>query len=256
MLAMPQYLYRSLAHHEVNLPGLAAVNFCYEEWPFDHGRGYYSVFIMLVQFFVPMLFVTVSYGLIVRKLKCRMVRCDVKSHYTIKRDDNRSRKTSILLIAIAIIFFISWLPFNIFNIVVDFSDLSTGDTHNMLLIYAICHLLGMSSACSNPVLYGWFNYNFRKEFREILDTFPCCNFLVKHIKVCSPRTSIAFQGSGTLDDPLPCNEENSMNNELILMIHTNHSKNNSTSQETKSSEVLQNEEAQETSRILYRNTDL
>lgn len=32
-------------------------------------------------------------------------------------------------------------------------------------IYAVCHVLGMSSACANPVIYGFLNENFSKEFR-------------------------------------------------------------------------------------------
>ena len=35
-------------------------------------------------------------------------------------------------------------------------------------------MLGMSSACSNPVLYGWLNDNFRKEFVEIFGFFSSC----------------------------------------------------------------------------------
>lgn len=38
----------------------------------------------------------------------------------------------------------------------------------MLVIYAVCHLLGMTSAVVNPFLYGWFNDNFRNEFKSIL----------------------------------------------------------------------------------------
>ena len=34
-------------------------------------------------------------------------------------------------------------------------------------VYAVCHLLGMSSACANPVIYGFLNENFSKEFRLI-----------------------------------------------------------------------------------------
>ena len=37
----------------------------------------------------------------------------------------------------------------------------------MNIIYATCHLFGMSSACANPFLYGWFNDNFRGEFKLI-----------------------------------------------------------------------------------------
>lgn len=36
-------------------------------------------------------------------------------------------------------------------------------------MYAICHLAGMSSACINPVLYGWLNQNLRA---ELIRLFP------------------------------------------------------------------------------------
>ncbi|KAF8784902.1 Neuropeptide F receptor like protein [Argiope bruennichi] len=35
------------------------------------------------------------------------------------------------------------------------------------IVFACCHMAGMSSACSNPLLYGWLNENFKKEFKEI-----------------------------------------------------------------------------------------
>lgn len=38
----------------------------------------------------------------------------------------------------------------------------------MKVCYAVCHMMGMSSACSNPVLYGWLNENFWKEFKDIM----------------------------------------------------------------------------------------
>lgn len=38
----------------------------------------------------------------------------------------------------------------------------------MQVTYAICHMMGMSSACSNPILYGCLNENFWKEFKDIL----------------------------------------------------------------------------------------
>jgi hypothetical protein len=33
--------------------------------------------------------------------------------------------------------------------------------------FAFCHLIGMSSAFSNPILYGWFNEAFKEEFQNI-----------------------------------------------------------------------------------------
>jgi len=37
-----------------------------------------------------------------------------------------------------------------------------GFTEQKMLTFFICHIIGMSSACSNPVLYGFLNENFAK----------------------------------------------------------------------------------------------
>ena len=74
-----------------------------------------------------------------------------------------------MLIAIALLFSIAWLPLNVLNLVLDLYNPFSfpGDEEKMLIIYAVCHLFGMSSACANPFLYGWFNGNFRNEFIRI-----------------------------------------------------------------------------------------
>jgi len=44
------------------------------------------------------------------------------------------------------------------------------------MVYPICHLLTLSSACCNPLLYGWLNDNFRREFIKAL---CCCSSAAK-----------------------------------------------------------------------------
>lgn len=78
----------------------------------------------------------------------------------------RLQRTNLLLVSIGVIFGISWLPLNLFNLL---ADLRGGPvTQHMIVTYAVCHMTGMSSACSNPLLYGWLNDNFRKEFYDLL----------------------------------------------------------------------------------------
>lgn len=72
----------------------------------------------------------------------------------------------MLLGSIAAIFCISWLPLDIFNLVADVFHFQ--NTQDLMVVYAVCHMMGMSSACSNPVLYGCLNENFWKEFTDIL----------------------------------------------------------------------------------------
>ncbi|XP_042223028.1 neuropeptide F receptor-like [Homarus americanus] len=174
ILALPNFIWRTLKHHVINLPNLYSINFCFEEWPTEHGRGYYSVFVILVQYCLPIVTVSVAYAMICRKLKFRMANSTVRSSKKGERDDRRMKKTNKLLITIALIFCLSWLPLNLYNLVVDFHNPFGDDMETMLVVYAVCHMMGMSSACSNPLMYGWLNDNFRKEFLEIFSrVLPC-----------------------------------------------------------------------------------
>ncbi|KAF4528607.1 hypothetical protein B566_EDAN009211 [Ephemera danica] len=178
ILAAPLFVWRTLKEHRINLDsiGLNSITYCLEEWPVTHGRAYYSLFSLIFQYVLPIITVSVAYSRICRKLHYRYVRsnagarssCKEKSR---KKDDKRMRRTNSLLVSIALIFCISWLPLNIYNLVVDFYNPFGADRQSMMVVYAICHMIGMSSACSNPLLYGWLNDNFRKEFKEILATF-------------------------------------------------------------------------------------
>ncbi|CAG2174670.1 unnamed protein product [Oppiella nova] len=175
MLALPLFLFRTVETHELNLPWLKSVNFCVERWPIAHGRGYYSVFSMYV---LPILIVSIVYTRLCLKLKTRAIRRTSTTQLPKlkSRLKKRTRKTNSLLISIALIFCISWLPLNLINIIADFCFPFKSDK-TFRIVFAICHMAGMSSACSNPLLYGWLNYNFRNEFKELYTVFQ--SFLTK-----------------------------------------------------------------------------
>ena len=54
-------------------------------------------------------------------------------------------------------------------------------TEQFCIVYAVCHVMGMLSACANPVIYGYLNENFNREFKEIFisisNCFKCCSVL-------------------------------------------------------------------------------
>ncbi len=35
-------------------------------------------------------------------------------------------------------------------------------TTQLCIVYAVCHVMGMLSACANPVIYGYLNENFHR----------------------------------------------------------------------------------------------
>jgi hypothetical protein len=111
------------------------------------------------------------------------------------KDARRMKRTNSLLVSISLIFCISWLPLNIFNLVVDYWNPFGQDRQCMMIWYAVCHMMGMSSACSNPLLYGWLNDNFRKEFKEILASMcPCIPVEAVRERVGSLRSSASKRG--------------------------------------------------------------
>lgn len=169
LLSTPLFFFKTVVHFPVDLPWLKSVNYCFERWPIKHGRGFYSVFSMFFQYLLPIFIVSIAYARICRKLTTRMGTKGTKLKEKQARDKKRVKKTNTLLISIALIFGISWLPLNILNVVADFFDPFSDSTFR--IVFACCHMAGMSSACSNPLLYGWLNENFRKEFKEI---FAAC----------------------------------------------------------------------------------
>ncbi|KAI9556686.1 hypothetical protein GHT06_016476 [Daphnia sinensis] len=199
VLALPLFIVRTLEHHDIPIPNspITSVDYCLEEWPNERGRSLYSIGSILVQYALPIITVSVAHARISNKLHDRIASMNhqlirpqlctmaasngqASQHPAVKESatdcrtaarEEKLRKTNTLLITISIIFTICWLPMNTFNVVEDTWNVFGDDTETMLIVYAVCHMVGMSSACANPLLYGWLNDNFRKEFHRLGRSF-------------------------------------------------------------------------------------
>lgn len=100
----------------------------------------------------------------------------------------RQRRANILLTCVSLVFAISWLPLHAVNIFMDYKE-NTASTvpsltraneseflgaRHVMLIQSACLLCVLFSCCVNPLLYGYLNENYRKEFAEILSCCCCC----------------------------------------------------------------------------------
>lgn len=124
---------------------------------------------MIFQYVLPITIVSVVYAKISDKLQKRLIRRQKLTQLECqqKKQLNLIRRTHTMLISVSLIFGLSWLPLNLLNLIGDFTDLFGGDDQLFRIVFAICHLIGCSSACSNPILYGYLNENFRKEFHQV-----------------------------------------------------------------------------------------
>ena len=169
---------------------------CIEDIHLIEEKGAYSVASMIVQYVLPIAIVTIAHLRICNKLKYRMSSQNQpnqhQSHFQKKknaRQSARKRRTNILLSTIAVVFAFSWLPLNLFNILTEF-QFTMYKAVNVNLAYVICHMMVLSSACTNPVLYGWLNENFRNEFIKVFSCNSCSScvmkaFFTQHC-TCSP----------------------------------------------------------------------
>ncbi|XP_012286110.1 prolactin-releasing peptide receptor [Orussus abietinus] len=164
LLTLPYGLFMSL-----RLEGSHAV--CEEAWPSEPFRKAVGSLNLLLQFVLPFVAISFCYTCVSLRLRVQArSRPGNKSGRREEADRERKRRTNRMLVAMVVIFGISWLPLNVANVVNDyFSSANEWSYYN--LVFFASHCLAMSSTCYNPFLYAWLNDNFRKEFKQVLPCF-------------------------------------------------------------------------------------
>ncbi|KAL8186787.1 UNVERIFIED_CONTAM: hypothetical protein K2H54_011339 [Gekko kuhli] len=137
---------------------------CTCPWPSEKYRLAYATVLMLLQYCVPLAVILVCYLRIFLRLRKRkgMFEKTEASRRTI-----HLKRINLLLAAMVAAFALCWLPLHAFNGVDDWDfRLIPPCLHD--LIFSLCHLTGMASACVNPVIYGFLNKNFKEEVKALL----------------------------------------------------------------------------------------
>lgn len=156
VLACPLFIFRTLIHiplsENINkLLGISSVYYCYEDWPAPYWSLIYSTCSLVFLCLIPILVITLAHTSICARLSSRF------------RHNNPNNKTLKLLIAIAATFVCCWLPLNLYNLMDSAGVFLQWNDEFKWTLFALCHLIGMSSACINPILYGWFNSTLRED---------------------------------------------------------------------------------------------
>uniref|UniRef100_A0A3Q1EXV3 Opioid receptor delta 1 n=1 Tax=Acanthochromis polyacanthus TaxID=80966 RepID=A0A3Q1EXV3_9TELE len=126
------------------------------EWYWDTVT---KICVFIFAFVVPVLVITICYGLMILRLKSVRLLSGSK-----EKDRNLRRITRMVLVVVAA-FIICWTPIHIFIIVKTMVDID----HKNLLVVACWHLciaLGYTNSSLNPVLYAFLDENFKRCFRD------------------------------------------------------------------------------------------
>ncbi|KAG8283452.1 hypothetical protein J6590_016712 [Homalodisca vitripennis] len=144
---------------------LVLYEICIESWPSQHLKVMYSAAILLVQAVIPALVVGGVHASISSHLHAHAK--TQRDSRRAQRELARNKRTTLLLSVVAILFAISWLPLGIFSLVSEVVA-PPDSSQSLYLTLAVCHVIAMSSAVSNPVMYGWMNSNIRQELMQLL----------------------------------------------------------------------------------------
>ncbi|CAB3372966.1 Hypothetical predicted protein [Cloeon dipterum] len=157
--------------------------FCVEQWGTPKNRRSYSILCFVLVYAVPGSIVILAYSLMGRRLCAASLLQQINagaapgvSRYQaggerLVRDRKRVAKILLLL---AILFALCWLPYNILNLLLDLDE-SRPNAEQIFAMLPFTLLLGHANSAINPLLYCFLTRNFRNTVRQIFSPIcKCC----------------------------------------------------------------------------------
>ncbi|KAM7391503.1 hypothetical protein PAMP_022188 [Pampus punctatissimus] len=161
---------------------------CYENFANPQMRKVYTAVLFAHIYLVPLTVITLMYGSIGVKLCSSVVanREPQLANATVRVGGRRGGQPMIsqkkikvikMLILVALLFMLSWLPLWTLMMMTDYVGLDR-DQLDILTIYIFpfAHWLAFSNSSVNPIIYGYYNENFKRGFQAVCSksrTFSC-----------------------------------------------------------------------------------
>ncbi|KAL2099653.1 hypothetical protein ACEWY4_004047 [Coilia grayii] len=157
---------------------------CRENWPNQEMRKIYTTVLFANIYLAPLTLIVIMYariGITLCKTSVPASRGHSSSGGSNSRNENRqpvSRKKKRvvkMLLIVALLFILSWLPLWALMMLSDYASL-TEQQHRVINIYVypLAHWLAFFNSSINPIIYGFFNENFRRGFKAAFK-FQLCS---------------------------------------------------------------------------------
>ena len=150
---------------------------CDEKWApaFDNETApkIYTLMFFSVVFCLPLCVITVLYAIICRHLWFTKMPGEAEreeSKNLIRRRNSR-KKVVKMLIAVVVVFLISWLPLQVASFLYSYENMIISEP-----LYFACEFLMRSSCALNPAVYAIFSENYRQGFKRALARCCCFKF--------------------------------------------------------------------------------
>lgn len=159
---------------------------CYENFANPEMRKIYTAVLFAHIYLVPLTVITLMYGSIGVKLCSSVVanREPQLANATVQVRGRRGGHLMIsqkkikvikMLILVALLFMLSWLPLWTLFMITDYTGLDR-DQLDLLTsyIFPFAHWLAFSNSSVNPIIYGYYNENFKRGFQAVCKSRPFC----------------------------------------------------------------------------------
>lgn len=174
---------------------------CRENWPNQEMRKIYTTVLFANIYLAPLSLIVIMYARIGFTLSKTTIppmrgsgigsedgignnKSSMEGRHTISKKRTR---VIMMLLVVALLFILSWLPLWTLMMLSDYASL-TEHQHRVINIYVFpfAHWLAFFNSSINPIIYGFFNENFRRGFQAAFK-FQLCSAEVERQKIHSHR---------------------------------------------------------------------
>uniref|UniRef100_A0A672FAC4 Neuropeptide FF receptor 1 n=1 Tax=Salarias fasciatus TaxID=181472 RepID=A0A672FAC4_SALFA len=133
---------------------------CRENWPNQEMRKIYTTVLFTNIYLAPLSLIVIMYARI------------GATRHTISR---KKKRVIMMLLVVALLFILSWLPLWTLMMLSDYASLTEHQYRVInIYVYPFAHWLAFFNSSVNPIIYGFFNENFRRGFQAAFK-FQLCS---------------------------------------------------------------------------------
>ncbi|KAK2818726.1 hypothetical protein Q5P01_024287 [Channa striata] len=174
---------------------------CRENWPHQEMRKVYTTVLFANIYLAPLTLIVIMYariGFTLFKTTIPPIRgsgivsregsgankLSAEGRLTVSR---KKKKVIMMLLVVALLFVLSWLPLWTLMMLSDYASL-TEHQHRVvnIYVYPLAHWLAFFNSSVNPIIYGFFNENFRRGFQAAFK-FQLCSTVIERQNTGSNR---------------------------------------------------------------------
>lgn len=168
---------------------------CRENWPNQEMRKVYTTVLFANIYLAPLSLIVIMYARIgITLFKTSVPTAGKLGHENRHNVSKKKQRVIKMLLVVALLFILSWLPLWTLMMLSDYASLTEQQYRIInIYIYPFAHWLAFFNSSVNPIIYGFFNENFRRGFQAVFK-FSLCTADGQRRKTYSHR----LQGNSVL----------------------------------------------------------